>query len=164
MKRFLFAVLMLCTTATVHASGMRADITAENVILLMNAEREAHGLEPLLADPRLAQAAADRMRHMEEEGFWAHQSPDGMTPFTWLRVRAYDFSRAGENLAAGFETARLLVSSWMESPGHRANILSADFEDCGIAIIDGATTGPAAGKSVVVLFGKKRATMASTAR
>lgn len=164
MKRFLVAVLMLCTTATVHAADARNEITAENVIRLMNVERAAFGLAPLSADPRLIQAADDRMRHMEDEGFWAHQSPDGVNPFTWLRVRAYDFERAGENLAAGFETARLLVDSWMESPGHRANILSPDFADCGIAIIDGSPTGPAVGKSVVVLFGKKRATFASTAR
>lgn len=164
MKRFLLAVLTLCATATMHAAGVRNDITIDTVIQLMNEERAAAGLPPLAADPRLTQAADDRMRHMEEEGFWAHRSPDGVTPFTWLRVRAYDFERAGENLASGFETARLLVESWMESPGHRANILSPDFVDCGIAIIDGSTQGPATGKSVVVLFGKKRASMASTAQ
>jgi uncharacterized protein YkwD len=52
-------------------------------------------------------------------------------------------------------TARLLVQSWMESHGHRANILSTDYEDCGIAIIDGSTLGPATGKSIVVMFGRK---------
>ena len=164
MKRFLLAVLALCTTATMHAADARNAITIDNVIQLMNEERAAVGLHPLAADDRLTQAADDRMRHMEEEGFCAHRSPDGVTPFTWLRVRAYDFERAGENLASGFETARLLVASWMESPGHRANILSPDFADCGIAIIDGSTQGPATGKSVVVLFGKKRATFASTAQ
>jgi uncharacterized protein YkwD len=93
---------------------------------------------------------------MEEEAYWDHTAPDGMTPFVWLRVRAYDYEAAGENLASGFETPRLLVSSWMESPGHRANILSERFEECGIAIIDGSTTGPANGKSVVVLFARPR--------
>jgi uncharacterized protein YkwD len=62
----------------------------------------------------------------------------------------------GENLATGFETARLLVQSWMESPGHRANIMSSDYEDCGVAIIDGSTTGPANGKAIVVLFGRQQ--------
>jgi uncharacterized protein YkwD len=164
MKRFLLAVLLLCTTLGVHAADARNEITAENVVRLMNLEREDAGLPPLSTDPRLAAAAADRMRHMEEEGFWAHESPAGVTPFTWLRVHSYDFARAGENLAAGFETARMLVASWMESPGHRANILSPEYQDCGIAVIDGATTGPATGRSVVVMFGKKRATFASTAQ
>ena len=103
----------------------------------------------------LDEAAADRMRHMEEESFWSHESPDGLSPFHWLDQRQYRYRTAGENLASGFETARLLVQSWMESRGHRANILSADYEDCGIAIIDGSTLGPAPGKSIVVLFGAK---------
>jgi uncharacterized protein YkwD len=64
---------------------------------------------------------------------------------------------AAENLANGFETARLLVESWMESPGHRANILGPSYSDCGIAIIEGSTKGPARGKSIVVLFGRRLA-------
>ena len=66
------------------------------------------------------------------------------------------FLLAGENLATGFETTELLVTGWMESPGHRDNILSPHFEDCGIAIIDGLTTRRATGKSIVVMFGATR--------
>jgi uncharacterized protein YkwD len=101
---------------------------------------------------------------MEEQAYWDHTSPDGVSPFVWLRSRQYEFQAAGENLAKGFETARVLVQSWMESPGHRANIMSPAFEECGIAIIDGSTTGPANGKSIVVMFGKRRgAVMISSA-
>ena len=164
MRSIILAAVIAIALPFAAVAGETDPITTDSVMRAMNAERAAHGLAPLAIDERLAAAASDRMRHMEEEGFWAHRSPDGVTPFTWLRVRAYDFERAGENLASGFETARLLVASWMESPGHRANILSPDFADCGIAIIDGSPTGPAVGKSVVVLFGKKRATFASTAR
>jgi uncharacterized protein YkwD len=104
------------------------------------------------------------MRHMEEESYWSHVSPEGMSPFHWLEYRAYTYRAAGENLAYGFETARLLVQSWMESHGHRANILSTAYEDCGIAIIDGSTLGPATGKSIVVMFGKKRETQPQVAK
>lgn len=161
MKRIAFAVLTLFVAAlpsiaaTPSRPAVADEITIESVLTLMNAERRAAGLSPLAADPLLNEAAGDRMRHMEEQGYWAHESPDGLTPFTWMRVRHYEFERAGENLATGFETARLLVTSWMESPGHRANILSPDYEDCGIAVIDGSTKGPASGRSVVVLFGRK---------
>ena len=79
-----------------------------------------------------------------------------MSPFVWLTLRNYQYAAAAENLAAGFETARLLVASWMESPGHRANIIGAEFRDVGIAIIEGSTKGPAMGKSIVVLFGAKQ--------
>jgi uncharacterized protein YkwD len=159
MKRAIHALLILAAALGVSASEPSNEITAENVIRLMNDYRAEEGLPPLHGETRLALAAGDRMRNMEEESYWAHESPEGLTPFVWVRAREYNFQTAGENLASGFETARLLVESWMESPGHRANIMSPDYEDCGIAIIDGATTGPATGKSIVVLFGKTRQTL-----
>ena len=130
------------------------EITAANVLRLMNDYRADEGLPPLHSDERLDLAAADRMHEMEEGAYWSHHSLRGDSPFLWLYRRAYDYRAAGENLAYGFETARLLVQSWMESRGHRANILSSEYEDCGIAIIDGSTLGPASGKSIVVMFGK----------
>jgi len=160
MKRPVIALLLTLAAAFgLSAAEPSNEITTENVIRLMNDYRAEEGLPPLHGETRLALAAGDRMRHMEEESYWAHESPEGMTPFVWVRAREYQYQMVGENLASGFETARLLVQSWMESPGHRANIMSEDYEDCGIAIIDGATTGPATGKSIVVLFGKPRQTM-----
>jgi uncharacterized protein YkwD len=155
MKRIALLVLLF-VAAFAQAAETSNDITVENVLRLMNGYRAAEGLAPLQVNERLDLAAGDRMRHMEEESYWAHESPDGMAPFEWLYRRAYDFRSAGENLAHGFETARLLVDSWMESRGHRANILSADYEECGIAIIDGSVLGPATGKSIVVMFGGRR--------
>jgi uncharacterized protein YkwD len=128
------------------------DITPANVLARMNEYRAEKGLPPLRQEQRLTKAAEDRVRHMEELGYWAHQAPDGMSPFVWVTARDYAYATVGENLASGFETAGLLVESWMESPGHRDNIMAANYQDVGIAIIDGATTGPATGKSIVVLF------------
>jgi uncharacterized protein YkwD len=153
------AVLYLMTISALTAAAAADSsnqITAENILRLMNEYRLDAGLPLLKSETRLEQAAADRMRHMEDVGYWNHTSPDGMSPFVWMAVRAYRYQYASENLASGFETARLLVDSWMESPGHRANILSSDAEDCGIAVIEGATTGPSVGRSVVVLFGKRQ--------
>jgi len=151
MKPLILALLLAVPT---FASDANNEITAQNVVAQMNAYRAGAGLAPLRLDARLAKAADDRMRDMEESGYWSHESPTGMSPFTWLTARDYAFEAAAENLAAGFDTAHFLVASWMESPGHRENILSPLYEDCGIAIIDGATTGRATGKSIVVLFGK----------
>ena len=149
------ALLLLLAAPAVLAADSN-EITVENVIALMNVYRAEQNLPPLREDPRLTQAARDRVRHMEELAYWNHQAPDGMSPFVWLAARDYPYQAAGENLASGFETAGLLVQSWMESHGHRQNILGDKFEDCGVAIIEGATTGPATGKSVVVLFGATR--------
>ena len=148
--------LLLILLLAVPALADDNEITTANVLALMNEYRAEQGLPPLNEDPRLDKAAQNRMRHMEELGYWAHESPDGLSPFSWLADHDYAYATAGENLANGFETARLLVQSWMESPGHRENIMAAKFQDVGIAIIDGATTGPKTGKSVVVLFAAAR--------
>lgn len=132
------------------------EITPESVLTQMNFYRGLNGETPLRIDSRLSEAARDRIRHMEELQFWAHQAPNGASPFMWLTLRGYSFSNAGENLAAGFETAEVLVQSWMESPGHRRNILAPQFDDVGIAIIEGAVTKRSTGRSVVVLFARER--------
>ena len=131
-----------------------SEITAGAIVDSMNASRAQAHLPPLREDSRLDAAAAERMRDMEENGYWAHESPDGRPPFVWLVPSGYLFREAGENLACGFETNELLMTGWMDSKGHRDNILSPDYADCGIAVIDGATTGRATGKSIVVMFGR----------
>jgi uncharacterized protein YkwD len=132
-------------------------ITRASVIASMNLERAAAHLPPLREDPRLDDAAADRVHDMRLLHYWSHVAPDGRTPFDFLLPHGYLFTAAAENLAAGFETAERLIAGWMDSRGHRANILSPAYEDCGVAIIEGNTVYPWQGKSVVVLFGKRRA-------
>jgi uncharacterized protein YkwD len=155
MKRLVPILLLSLLASVALAIEPSKEITAETVLAGMNDERAREGLPPLVMHDRLMQAAGDRMRDMEEGGWWNHQSPEGRSPFIWLSVRAYDYEYAGENLAAGFETASLLVQSWMESQGHRENILSDQYTECGIAIIDGSTVRPAGGKSIVVMFGRR---------
>ena len=150
MKRFLPILILIAVPA------LASDITRASVVAAMNDYRAQHNLPALREDVRLDAAAGDRMKDMEDQGYWAHQSPNGRSPFVWLALRGYEFHYAGENLATGFETTGLLVIGWMESPGHRANILSPHFEDCGIAIIDGLTTRRGTGKSIVVMFGETR--------
>ena len=130
------------------------EITRASVIAQMNRARAEAGLGPLHEDTRLDAAAEDRMKDMEDLGYWAHVAPDGRAPFVWLRPHGYNYANAGENLAAGFETAEVLMDSWLESPGHRDNILSPLYQDCGVAIIDGSTKGRGTGRSIVVLFGR----------
>ena len=139
------------------------DITATNVVALMNEYRAESGLPPLRLDPSLTAAAETRMREMAEGEWWSHEAPDGTSPFVHIPVD-YDYAFAAENLAAGFDTVGLLVSSWMESPGHRKNILGINYADCGIAILEGSTKGPAMGKSVVVLFGRRKVQMVSSVK
>jgi len=149
MRRFLFLATLLMSVA-----ASASDITRTTVLEQMNARRLAALVPPLRHDARLDLAAEDRMRDMEDQAYWAHTSPDGRSPFEWLLPRGYDYWFAAENLAAGFETAEVLVDGWMESEGHRDNIMSPMFQECGIAIIEGGTKGKSTGKSIVVLFGR----------
>ncbi len=150
MKRLLFLLLL---ATRVFASGEN-EITPENVTALMNVYRAEAGLGPLRLDAKLTRAAEGRMQDMIDGGWWSHESPEGTPPFVWITAADYNYVAAAENLAAGFETAGLLVESWIESPGHRANILNPLYADCGIAIIEGRTNRRGDGKSIVVLFGR----------
>ncbi len=155
----LLRTTLLCLLVSGFAQGQSfipgTEITAETVLDRLNFHRGIHGEAPLRLDPRLSAAAEGRIRDMEEQGYWSHASPGGPGPFARLREFGYSHAAAGENLAAGFETAGVLVTSWMESSGHRRNILDPQFSDVGIAIIDGAIGRRAAGKSVVVLFARE---------
>jgi len=148
------AVLVLLGAVPLFAQNT---ISRASVIAGMNFERAAHHLPPLREDPRLDAAADDRVYDMRSLRYWAHVAPDGRTPFEALLPHGYSFVSAAENLAAGFENVERLIEGWMESAGHRANILSAEYQDCGVAVVEGSTTHPWwRGKSVVVLFGKPR--------
>jgi len=155
MKPFLL-LLALLASPLMGVADLSREITPESVLREMNEQRLAEKLGPLRLDERLNQAAEDRMRDMEEMSYWSHRSPEGLSPFVWMKPRGYEFAFAGENLAAGFETVTILVDSWMESDGHRRNILSPDFDEVGVAVIDGRTTGRGNGRSIVVLFARER--------
>jgi uncharacterized protein YkwD len=157
MKRLLLAVLLFAFRAFASDAN---EINAANVTALMNEYRAEAGLPPLHIDPSLTAAAEARMREMADGEWWGHEAPDGTPPFAFIPIE-YDYAFAAENLAAGFDTAALLVESWMESPGHRANILGVRYADCGIAILEGSTQGPAMGHSVVVLFARRKVQMVS---
>ena len=149
--------LVLLAAILAASAAYASDITRASVVDQMNARRAVAGLPPLHEDARLDRAADDRVQDMEDQEYWAHFSPDGQSPFRFLKPRGYDYQFAGENLAAGFDTAEVLLDAWMESAGHRQNILSPLYADCGVSIIEGSTLGRSAGKSIVVIFGRAKA-------
>jgi uncharacterized protein YkwD len=152
----LVAMIAVATSGIAPAPhGGRTPITPETVLAEMNRVRALAGIGTFREDPRLRAAADDRMKDMLELAYWSHQSPDGNSPFVFVTPRGYRHRELGENLASGFESAELLVASWMESKGRRENMMNPAFTDVGIAVIDGSTTKRAAGRSVVVIFGRE---------
>lgn len=102
------------------------------VLELTNAERAKAGLNPLRLDNQLSQAAQGHSDSMGEDDFFSHTGADGSNAFDRIKDTGYKYSTAGENIAAGQRTAQQVVEGWMNSPGHRANILNANYTEIGI--------------------------------
>jgi uncharacterized protein YkwD/stress response protein SCP2 len=115
--------------------------TTSEVVDLTNRERARHGLPPLAVDPRLTTAAQAHSADMIARAFYSHTSPDGSRP--WDRAAAAGATRRsiGENIACGQRSPAEVVAGWMNSPGHRANILKPDFTHIGIGFAGGGSAG-----------------------
>ncbi|MHA5047690.1 CAP domain-containing protein [Streptomyces sp. SD15] len=115
--------------------------TANEVVALTNAERAAGGLPPLAVDPLLTAAAQAHSADMVTRAFYSHTSPDGSQP--WDRAAAAGSTRRtiGENIACGQRSPAEVVRGWMNSPGHRANILKPAFTHIGIGLAGGGKAG-----------------------
>jgi uncharacterized protein YkwD len=107
---------------------------------MVNEERVKRGLNPLKADPELTQVARAHSRDMFERGYFAHVNPEGRDPFDRMKAAHIHFMAAGENLALA-QTLEIAHTNLMNSPGHRANILSPAFGRLGIGILDGGYYG-----------------------
>ncbi|NJR45798.1 MAG: CAP domain-containing protein [Hyellaceae cyanobacterium CSU_1_1] len=102
------------------------------VLELTNAERAKAGLKPLTLNNRLTQAAQGHSDSMAADDFFSHTGVDGSDVSDRVQDTGYQYSYTGENIAAGQKTAAEVVQGWMDSPGHRANILNADYTEIGI--------------------------------
>ncbi|KOU38395.1 CAP domain-containing protein [Streptomyces sp. WM6378] len=115
--------------------------TASEVVALTNAERAAAGLRPLAADPGLSSVAQAYSADMATRGFYSHTSPEGLAPWDRARAAGCTHRGIGENIACGQRTAAEVVQGWMNSPGHRANILKTDFSHIGVGYAGGGRAG-----------------------
>lgn len=102
------------------------------VIRLTNVERSKNGLPALTQNWELSRVARYKSADMAAKGYFAHQSPTYGSPFTMMQNFGIRFSAAGENIAMGQRTPQEVVNAWMNSPGHRANILSRSYSQIGV--------------------------------
>ncbi len=117
-------------------------LTAAGVFRETNAARESAGLTPLTRAAALDAAASLKLRDMFSGQYFEHVSPGGVGVDVWVGKAGYEYIAVGENLALGdFEDDAALVRAWMESPGHRANILHDRFREIGIAVGKGSFDG-----------------------
>jgi uncharacterized protein YkwD len=123
--------------APVARAAVPADPTAETAVLaLVNEARVDAGCGALTADPALAAVARAHSADMRDRDYFSHTSPEGLSPFDRAERAGIDYSRA-ENIAFGQADATAVMEAWLESPGHRANILDCELTKLGVGVAEG---------------------------
>lgn len=110
---------------------------AAQVVKLVNAERAKAGLSALASDALLDKVALAKAKDMSNNNYFDHQSPTYGSPFDMMKQFGVTYSYAGENIAKGQKTPQEVVTAWMNSEGHRANILSKNFTQIGVGYYNG---------------------------
>lgn len=116
-------------------------ITQSAVLDLTNQSRRSSGLVELTYNSTLERAAQAKADDMLARQYFAHNTPDGKTPWTFFDLVGYAYLSAGENLAVHFTDVEPLQEAWMNSPGHKANILNSSFKEMGVGISKGNFEG-----------------------
>jgi hypothetical protein len=156
----LFAIFLICVklfTVSAMAFSPAEDanslqITSQNILSLTNLSRKTFGLNQLSLNEQLTKAAQAKANDMSLKKYFAHTSPEGLTPWNFIENSGYKYLVAGENLAINFISAGSMEEAWMNSPGHKANILNKNFEESGIGISYGKY-GDKQAVFVVQMFG-----------
>lgn len=110
-----------------------ATLAYENeVVRLVNEARAQNGLQPLTVNWELSRIARYKSQDMADNGYFSHTSPTYGSPFDMIHAFGLSYRTAGENIAYGQTTPQIVMNSWMNSSGHRANILNAFFTQIGV--------------------------------
>lgn len=116
--------------------GYATDMSVQALLADTNAKRVDHQESLLKLNSRLTAAAQAKADDMAKRNYWAHNAPDGKTPWSFITKSGYAYQRAGENLAYGFPDAASTITGWMNSSEHRANILNGAYSEVGFGIVD----------------------------
>lgn len=148
----LVVISFACIPLVALAQEEYALLTSRSIIELTNLERREEALPQYRENRMLTDAAEEKAIDMATRGYFSHATPEGEKSWNLIREHGYAFSRVGENLAVKFSDPERVISSWLASPGHRANILNEKFVDIGVGIAEGVYQG-ATTTFVVALFG-----------
>jgi len=138
-----------------------ADITRSSLESFVNQTRESIGLQPLVQNAKLDDAAQLKAQNMVANNYFAHTSPSGLTPWHWFSQVGYKYKYAGENLAIGFFDSTEVYNAWLNSPEHKANIVNPHYTEVGTAVLSGFGNN----NTIVVVqeFGSQKPTTVATA-
>lgn len=107
----------------------------QEVIRLVNIERAKYGLPALTEDWELSRVARYKSQDMKDKKYFSHTSPTYGSPFDMMRSFGLSYRTAGENIAMGQRTPQQVVNAWMNSSGHRANILNSSYKKIGVGYV-----------------------------
>ncbi len=108
----------------------------QEVVNITNEERQKHGLAPLQVDGELSKVAREKSQDMAANGYFSHNSPTYGSPFNMMKSFGITYRTAGENIAKGQQSPEEVVNAWMNSEGHRANILNPNFTHIGVGFVE----------------------------
>ena len=133
--------------------GHESNITISSLVDQTNKMRVQAGVPELKINDKLNKAAYLKAKDMFADQYWAHNAPDGTEPWKWFGDVEYNYNEAGENLAKNFSSTSAVMTAWMNSPEHKANVLKDNYEDVGFAILSGDLKGEPT-TLVVALYGQ----------
>jgi len=146
----------------IHKTVLGANLASNVLVDLTNNQRLAFNETPLILNTKLQHAAFLKGEDMSKLGYFAHESPTGVTPWYWFKEAGYTFLYAGENLAINFSESNDVENAWMASPKHKENILNTNFREIGIATVDGIYQNNAT-TFIVQMFGTPAVEVAEAA-
>lgn len=156
-----FTASNLLSLLWIGSSWMVSSVLPSVIVDLTNSQRQEDALGSLHRNETLDRAATLKAQHMAENQYFAHYSPQGVSPWYWFGAVDYNFVHAGENLAIHFTDSGEVVDAWMASPSHRANILNGNYTEIGVGTAEGVYEGyPTV--YVVQLFGTPAAVAAQS--
>jgi len=132
--------------------GFASNITTDQLVEFTNQKRMENGVGALELNQALNEAALRKAGDMFAFDYWSHTSPSGRDPWDFFKEVDYAYIYAGENLARDFMNSSTVIEAWMESPTHRDNLLSGNYKEMGLAVVNGTLNGVET-TLVVQLFG-----------
>ncbi len=134
-------VFLVQTFIVFNKTNLLATVLPGVLTTLTNEDRTTNGVSMLVESKLLNKAAEMKAKDMALRGYFAHNAPDGKTPWYWLEQVGYKYSYAGENLAVNFFESKDVAQAWMNSPTHRANMVKKEFKEIGIGVAGGIYEG-----------------------
>lgn len=138
--------------------GLQSTVSSGQLLADTNKARTDQNLPSLTLNKQLSAAAAAKGADMLKHQYWAHISPQGVTPWQWIDDSKYVYSYAGENLAKNYPTSAATMAAWLASSEHRANILNTHYTDVGFAVVDGILDGQST-EIVVAMYARPAVTV-----